>query len=234
MSIAFFDLDKTLLAENSAKLLLKAQWQARHINRVQMLSASYWLVKYHLGFTKLDDVIIKTLATLEGESQKGMLEMTEKFFNESIKNLYRPGALKAIEHHRKLGDRISLLTSTFDGLSNLVKEDLKLDHCLCTHLEVDEDGFYTGKSLGPPCFGRNKIIFAEKLCELYNTSLDQCTFYTDSASDIPLLELVRYPVAVNPDPHLRAMAQLKKWPVNNWGKPLWMDKKKSSRNAAKK
>lgn len=233
MSIAFFDLDKTLLADNSAKLWIKDQWQARLISLPQMLHASYWLFKYHLGFTKLDEVIIKWLSTMEGESKAVVCKATEEFFHKTIKSLYRPGALDALEKHKKLGHKVSLLTSSFDGLSDLVHHDLKFDHCLCTRLEVD-DGLYTGKTLGPPCFGRNKIIFAKKLCEQYNTSLDRCTFYTDSASDIPLLKLVGYPVAVNPDPHLRAMAQVNKWQVVNWGRPLWMKKNESLRNAANK
>lgn len=230
MSIAFFDLDKTLIAENSAKLWIKSLWDSRQISLPQMIHASYWLAKYHLGFTKLDEVIGQWLSTLEGESKESFLKITEDFYNNTIKDLYRPGAIAALAYHKKLGHPLSLLTSSYDSLSALVQNDLKLDDCLCTRLEV-KNGLYTGKTVGPPCFGRNKIIFAQKLCEKYNTSLDRCTFYTDSASDIPLLELVGYPVAVNPDPRLRAIAQLKKWPVVNWGKPSWMNKKKPSSSA---
>ncbi len=228
MSIAFFDLDKTLLAENSAKLWIKDLWAQKQINVFQMVHASYWLAKYHLGFTKLDEVIDKWLKTLKGESQEQALKATRKFFKESIQELYRPGALEAIAYHRKLGHRISLLTSCYDTLATMVKEDLKLDDCLCTHLEV-KDGLYTGKSVGPACFGKNKIKFAKELCEKYDTTLDECAFYTDSASDIPLLELVGYPVAVNPDPRLRATAQLRKWPVVNWGRPSWSESRFSSK-----
>jgi HAD superfamily hydrolase (TIGR01490 family) len=219
MSIAFFDLDKTLIAENSAKLWLKSQWHTRQINLLQMIHASYWLLKYHLGFTKMDEIIEKTLSLVTGEYRDDMLKRTEKFYRSYIKTLYRPGALNALHHHQKIGHRISLLTSSFDGLSLLVQKELRLDYCLCTRLEVDEDNFYTGKTIGPPCFGKNKVIFAEELCENSGFSLSECTFYTDSASDIPLLNLVGRPVAVNPDPHLRARAQLKKWEIVDWGKP---------------
>ncbi len=218
MSIAFFDLDKTLIADNSAKLWLKSEWKTRSINLPQMLMASFWLGKYHLGFTQLDEVIEKGLALMQGASQSEVLKKTEDFFASTIKSLYRPGALSAIKKHREQGHKIALLTSSFDGLSELVAKDLALDHCLCTVLEVN-NGLYTGKTIGPPCFGRNKVIFARDLCYKLNTPLEDCWFYTDSASDIPLLNLVGKAVAVNPDPHLRARAQMRKWLIVDWGRP---------------
>lgn len=227
MSIAFFDLDKTLIADNSAKLWLKAQWHTRQINLPQMLRASYWLAKYHLGFTKMDEVIEKSLLLLKGENKQDIIEVTEEFYQESIRDLYRPGALTALKEHKDLGHKVSLLTSSFDGLSLLVEKDLEFDYCLCTRLEIDPRGQYTGQTIGPPCFGKNKVIFAEELCDKLNLSLHECTFYTDSASDIPLLNLVGRPVAVNPDPHLRARAQMRKWEIVDWGRPAWtMIKKK--------
>jgi HAD superfamily hydrolase (TIGR01490 family) len=221
MSIAFFDLDKTLIAENSAKLWLKALWSNRDINLPHMIHASYWLAKYHLGFTKMDEVIEKGLSLIAGESSLDILNKTRDFYQTTIKNLYRPGAIAALKAHQELGHQVSLLTSSFDGLSLLVQRDLGLDFCLCTRLEVDAQGLYTGKTLGPPCFGKNKVFFAEQLCDQLKISLSQCTFYTDSASDLPLLNLVGRAVAVNPDPHLRARAQMKRWEIVDWGKPAW-------------
>jgi HAD superfamily hydrolase (TIGR01490 family) len=218
MPIAFFDLDKTLISENSAKLWLKAQWGTRNIKLVQMLNASYWLAKYHLGFTRLDDVVEKGLRLIAGEKESEVVAQTKDFFNSTIKNLYRPGALEAIHEHRAQGHELAILTSSFDGLALLVQQDLGFDHCLCTRLEVDLYGYYTGKTIGLPCFGANKVIFAESLCRQRNIQIDRCMFYTDSASDIPLMNLVGQAIAVNPDPHLRARAQLKKWTVVNWGK----------------
>lgn len=224
MAIAFFDLDKTLIADNSARLWLKAQWKSRQITLPQMAVASYWLAKYHLGFTKMEEVIEKGLLMLEGEPLQTVMRLTEDFYESSIKDLYRPGAMKAIRMHRDMNHKISLLTSSFDQLSLIVQKELNLDFCLCTRLEVDKKNLYTGKTLGPACFGKNKVQFAEELCNKLNISLEDCTFYTDSASDIPLLNLVGRAVAVNPDPHLRARAQLKKWEIVDWGKPEWMKK----------
>ena len=146
----------------------------------------------------------------------------ENFHTQNLKHLYRPGALEALKKHKSLGHKVSLLTSSFDALAELIGNELGFDYCLCTRLEIDSAGQYTGKSVGPPCFGKNKIVFAEELCEALQTSFQNCTFYTDSASDIPMLNLVGRAVAVNPDPHLRARAQLKKWEIVDWGRPAWV------------
>ena len=224
MAIAFFDLDKTLLADNSAKLWIKSQWRVGELNAKQMILASFWLFKYHLGFTNLDEVIKESAVMMQGEDSDYVLRRTRAFFNSTVRHLYRPGALKKIDEHRAKGHVIALLTSSFDGLSELVQNHLNLDHCLCTKLEVGENRLYTGKILGEPCFGRHKVTFAQNLCNKMGTPLKDCFFYTDSASDLPLLEQIGYPVSVNPDPHLRARSAMNNWEIVDWGRPSWTKK----------
>src|SRR5580698_5783207 len=100
MGIVFFDFDKTLIADNSARLYLRDLWKKRDIGFWHMLHASYWLAKYHLGFTHMEDFIKKGLALLTGEEAKEVENRTKDFYQSTIKNLYRPGALNAIEIHR--------------------------------------------------------------------------------------------------------------------------------------
>lgn len=219
MSIAFFDLDKTLIADNSARLYMWHLYQENDISLWQLLNASYWLGKYHLGFTNIEKVIHKSISLLSGEKAKNISQKTIAFYHDSIKNLYRPKALLAINDHKHLGEKTALLTSSFYELASLVQKDLALDFCLCTRLAIDDDGCYTGKTLGSPCFGRNKLDFAHKLCAELNIDLKDCTFYTDSASDIPLLNKVGQAICVNPDPHLLIWAKIKGWTIIDWGKP---------------
>jgi phosphoserine phosphatase len=120
MNIAFFDLDKTLLAENSAKIWLRSQWQTRQIELKQMIHASYLIFKYHLGFTNFETIITEGITLIAGESMDSVLTRARAFFGEAIQHLYRPGALKALAEHRSLGHSVVLLTSTFDALSQLV------------------------------------------------------------------------------------------------------------------
>lgn len=219
MKIAFFDLDKTLIAENSAKLWLKRQWDNKQISLFVMLKATFWLTKYNLGLSNLEEMMDKSLHIIKGYNHESIVKETQEFYKESIKNLYRPKALEAITKHKQNGDIVALLTSCFDELSRLVQEELKLDYRLCSNLEVDKNGYYTGKSMGPLCFGKNKIIFAKNLCDKLKINLSDCIFYTDSATDLPMLLAVGNAVAINPDSRLKKIAYKNEWPIFDWGRP---------------
>lgn len=219
MKIAFFDLDKTLIAENSAKLWLKRQWDNKKISTLVMLKASFWLTKYNFGLSNLEEMMDKSLYLIKGYKHQDIALETKEFYEQSIKNLYRPKALQKVKEHKKNGDIIALLTSSFDDLSRLVQEELQLDYRLCSTLEIDNNGYYTGKSIGPLCFGKNKIIFAQNLCNKLNINLSDCIFYTDSATDLPMLLAVKNPIAINPDPRLKKVAYKNKWPILDWGNP---------------
>ena len=133
--------------------------------------------------------------------------------------LYRPGALRAVEEHRGTGDRLVLLTSSSGYLSELVSRDLRLDAILCNRFEVDAQGLHTGRPLGDVCFGLGKLTHAERYAREAGVALSQCAFYTDSYSDLPVLEVVGRPVAVHPDHRLRREAVRRGWPVVDWGVP---------------
>jgi phosphoserine phosphatase len=85
---------------------------------------------------------------------------------------------------------------------------------------VDARGLHTGRSLGEVCFGAGKLRLARAFAEGRGVSLADCTFYTDSYSDLPMLEAVGRPVAVNPDRRLLRRAERAGWPVLDWGRPV--------------
>ena len=221
VAVAFFDLDKTLLAENSGALWLRHELAAGHITRLQALRAGYWLARYHLGFVSMEDALLRAIGQLAGTRAEPIVRRTEAFYAQQLRSLYRPGALEALERHRSARDRLVLLTSSSGYLSELVARELGLDAVLCNRFEVDEEGLHTGRPLGALCFGAGKLAHAEQyLRELGgDVRLADCTFYTDSYSDLPVMAAVGRPVAVNPDPRLRREALRRGWPVVDWGTP---------------
>lgn len=219
MSLAFFDLDKTLIADNSARLWILEEWHQRRISIFELFWGSFWLLKYTLGFTRLEEVIKISVKTLKGKKSQDFLDLTIDFYERMIKDLYRPGALKAILWHKSQGEKTVLLTSAIDFLSELVMKDLGLDFCLSSKLEIGEKGLFTGSLVGEPCFGVHKVTKALDLAKKLGVSLKDCTFYTDSASDLPLLNIIGKPKVVNPDIHLWTRARLKRWPIIDWGRP---------------
>ncbi|SET50111.1 HAD family hydrolase [Stigmatella erecta] len=219
MSVAFFDLDKTLLAVNSAALWIRRELALGHISRWQALGASVWMARYHLGFVSMQDALLAAIGHLAGTAVGPILERTTAFYEEQLRLLYRPGALRVLEEHRRAGDRLVLLTSSTGYLSELVARDLRLDAILCNRFEVNAEGLHTGKPLGTVCFGEGKRTCAEGYVREVGASLSACAFYTDSYSDLPVMEVVGKPVAVHPDQRLRREALRRGWPVVDWGVP---------------
>jgi HAD superfamily hydrolase (TIGR01490 family) len=219
MSVAFFDLDKTLLSVNSGTLWVRRELALGHISRMQALRASLWIARYHLGFVSMQDALLAAIAHLAGSSAQAVQQRTNAFYEEKVRPLYRPGALRALEEHRGAGDRLVLLTSSSGYLSELVSRDLRLDAILCNRFEVDEQGLHTGRPLGAVCFGPGKRTHAEGYAREAGVALSACSFYTDSYSDLPVMEVVGRPVAVHPDYRLRREALRRGWPVVDWGVP---------------
>jgi HAD superfamily hydrolase (TIGR01490 family) len=219
VAIAFFDLDRTLIAANSGVLWLKSELRLGRISRLQAALASLWVARYHLGFVGMEHGIRRAIGSLAGSAEGELQERTTAFYESEVRSLVRPGARRALEAHRLAGDKLVLLTSSSRYMSELVARDLLLDEVLCNHFEVDPHGNYTGKPQGQLCFGPGKLTHAEACAQKLGADLSQCAFYTDSYSDLPVLAVVGRPVAVNPDFRLRRAALQRGWEVVDWGMP---------------
>jgi HAD superfamily hydrolase (TIGR01490 family) len=219
VGIAFFDLDKTLLAANTARMWLRRELALGHVTRWQVVRATAWLAQYSLGFVALERAAKLAIGSLAGSQASAFRERTAAFYEAHVRTLYRPGARKVLEQHRAAGDRLVLLTASSIYLSELVERDLRLDAVLCNRLEVDDRGLHTGRTIGSVCFGSGKLEHARAFAERAQVQLSECAFYTDSYSDLPVLAAVGQPVAVNPDQRLRRTALRRGWPVVDWGTP---------------
>lgn len=124
-----------------------------------------------------------------------------------------------MERHRAKGDLLVLLTASSSYLAELAVRDLKLDAALANRFEVDAHGLHTGRSLGALCFGVGKLTHARTFADAHQVALKDCTFYTDSFSDVPVLEAVGTPVMIAPDPMLRRLARRRGWRIEEWGGP---------------
>ncbi len=220
MVLAFFDLDKTLLAVNSVSVWMLAEWRQGRLSNWQLFKLISGLIRYGFGITNIEKDIHTGLMRLKGEDNALVSSQIAQFYQTQIKNLYRPGALTALKEHRQRGHKLILLTSSLYPLAKLVTDELLLDDCLSTKLEVDDHGFYTGKSEGPLCYGAGKLAIAQDYADQLNISLGDCFFYSDSITDLPMLQKVGLPVAVNPDLRLLRVARSKKWRIVDWGVPL--------------
>ncbi|HWP66967.1 MAG TPA: HAD family hydrolase [Candidatus Limnocylindria bacterium] len=219
MAIVFFDLDRTLISRNSATLWIRFELAERRITWRQALRAGTWVLRYSLGAVDLDDPIRRTVAALAGQAEADVAARTARFYAEAVRPLYRPGARAAIDRHRRAGDTLVLLTSSSNYLAEAVCAELGLDDCVCNRFEIDATGRYTGRADEPLCFGPGKVVLAERYVASRGERLAASTFYSDSHSDLPMLQAVGFPVVVDPDPRLRRHARRNGWPIEDWGVP---------------
>ena len=217
--IAFFDLDRTLLAANSATLWVRAELRAGRIRRRDAAVAAGWIVRYQLGMAELEDALRSAVETLTGQEEAALRERTRAFWDRELAHRIRPGARAAVERERARGRALVLLTSSSPYMSEPALEALGLDDILCNRFEVDGHGRFTGRAVEPLCFGPGKVTHARAFADAAGADLSECSFYTDSYSDLAALEAVGEPVVVAPDVRLRRAARLRGWPIADWAAP---------------
>jgi HAD superfamily hydrolase (TIGR01490 family) len=215
-AIAFFDVDKTLLAVNSATLWIKREVRLGHLSKSAALRAGFWVGLYGLGFAKMEDVLGDAVSSLAGKSEREVILRTLAFWREEVRTTIRPGARAAVAEHKAKGDLVFLLTSSSNYLSAPISDELQLDGFLANRFIV-EDGVFTGGFYEPLCFAHGKVAHARVAAEKLHIDLAECAFYTDSFSDLPMMDAVGAPYAVHPDPRLARLARARGWPILDWG-----------------
>ncbi len=139
--------------------------------------------------------------------------MSGVWFETSLRHAIAPGGPEQIAFHKRLGHHVAIVSAATPYAVKPISEALGLgDAFLATELEVI-DGCFTGKVLEPACFGAGKVARTRSYAEAHHIDLDASYFYSDSDSDIPLLDAVGHPVAVNPSRKLARIAAKRGWPI---------------------
>lgn len=213
-SIAFFDLDRTILSINSGNTWVKSEYKQGYITRGQLIKALYWMTQYHLGWTDLASALLEAIRALEGTKEEAMKERVADFFK-LVAPYIRSKAVEAIQTHKSKGDLCVLITTSSIYLARHFGHVLEFDHVLANHFEVHQ-GIFTGLPQGPLCFGEGKVTLAKQYVEALGLTPEHCSFYSDSFSDLPLLSWVGTPYVVTPDRKLKREAKIRKWDILNW------------------
>lgn len=212
---AFFDMDRTVLAVNSGTLWIQHLVTHREIGAFDLARAIWWLVLYRFALVDGEFVTAEAATTLKGQREVDMRRVCDRWFAEQVAPHITSGACAKVAKHRALGHVLAVLTTSSPYASEPLGAHLDIPHVLCTRLEV-KDGVFTGAVAGPVCFGRGKVRVAEEFARERDVDLGASWFYTDSYSDLPMLERVGHPVAVNPDLRLRRHARARGWPALQW------------------
>jgi HAD superfamily hydrolase (TIGR01490 family) len=213
---AFFDLDKTLIPGSSLFLLARGMY-ARDYYRVRdLLRFGLRQLAYRFSGESqrgVESTRESTLDFVAGRPVAELEEMGREIAEERILPRVYEGITRVIEHHRTAGDLTFLCTASPIELADLIAESLEMTGALGTRAEV-ENGHYTGR-LSPDgiLHGEAKAAAVVDLAAQHDIDLAESYAYSDSINDLPLLELVGHPIAVNPDSELKRAARAMGWPV---------------------
>jgi HAD superfamily hydrolase (TIGR01490 family) len=209
---ALFDVDGTLLARNSAPLYMAHLRRTGQARRRDVARTLYYLVQYKLGLLDVESAMAVSMRWVQGRDEAAMEADCRVWYADQVRPWVYADMAALVTSHRDAGDVPVLLTSATRYLAEPLGADLGVSHHLVTQLVV-RDGRFTGQAVRPVCYGRGKVYWAERFAAEHGIDLAQSFFYTDSITDLPVLERVGNPVAVNPDPRLRRVAQRRGWPV---------------------
>jgi len=213
---ALFDLDRTLIDCNSGWLWMLSERRAGRLPLWMTVWGGWWLFRYSLGYCDLAEAYAKAVSRLKGLPEESIRQRTQVWFSEQVQPRLRPGAQQVLRRYRDEGVRLVVATSSSLYAAQAAQQAFGLDDAIATVFEV-QDEVFTGR-LHASAYGDAKATRAQEWAEAAGVSLQECAFFTDSISDIALLELVGFPVVVNPDRKLAAMASSRGWPIEDWGK----------------
>jgi len=208
-------MDRTAISVNSGTLWVLHLVRRREITPRNLARSLVWLGLYKFALADGEFVTREAAKTLRGQREEELRQRCNLWFAEEIAPHITEGARAAVADHQRQGHVLAVLSSSSPYASEPLAARLGIPPVLCTRLEV-VDGVFTGNVEGPVCFGRGKVVVAEKFAREYDVDLDKSWFYTDSYSDLPMLERVGHPVAVNPDVRLRFHARVHGWPILEW------------------
>jgi len=216
MKLALFDLDNTLIAGDSdfewAQFLIEKKALDRELHEARNLE---FYEQYKTGTLDIHEFLDFQLKPLSRHPRSQLEEWRREFISKKIKPLIAPGAEALIANHKLDGDLCIIITATNSFVTQPIASVLGIENLIATNPE-ERDGEFTGKVTGTPSFREGKIKRLEDWLDKHNLtwlSFLQSWFYSDSLNDLPLLNKVTHPVAVDPDDTLMKHAENNGWPV---------------------
>ncbi|MBK6907449.1 MAG: HAD family hydrolase [Rhodocyclaceae bacterium] len=218
MNLALFDLDNTLLAGDSdfewAQFLISKGVVDPEVHEARNLE---FYEHYKAGTLDIFAFLAFQLAPLTRHARPQLDAWHREFMAERIRPMIGPAARELVRRHRDAGDLMAIVTATNSFVTGPIATEFGIPHLIAT-IPAHNGGHFLGTPRGLPSFREGKIQRVDDWLEtlgLWWGSFGSSHFYSDSLNDLPLLEKVSHPVAVDPDDTLRATAQQRGWPVTS-------------------
>ncbi len=226
---AFFDLDKTVIAKSSAFTFSKSFYQGGLINRRAVLRTAYAQFVFLAGgadHDQMERMRAYLSALCRGWNVQQVKEIVAETLHDLIDPIIYDEAASLIEEHHIAGRDVVIVSTSGAEVVEPIGELLGADRVVATRMVV-EDGAFTGE-VEYYAYGPTKAEAIAELAESEGYDLSRCYAYSDSATDLPMLESVGHPFAVNPDRALRREAAARGWPVLSFNRPVRLKQRRPS------
>ena len=214
MNLALFDLDNTLLSGDSdfewAQFLISKGVLDREVHEARNIE---FFEQYKAGTLDIHAFLDFQLAPLSRHPRDELDAWHREFVTTRIRPLISSAARELVARHAKAGDLLAIVTATNSFVTGPIAHEFNVPHLIAT-IPAQENGRFTGQPRGTPSFREGKIVRVDAWLEslgLWLGSFEQSWFYSDSLNDLPLLEKVTHPVAVDADATLAAAAEERDW-----------------------
>jgi HAD superfamily hydrolase (TIGR01490 family) len=211
---AFFDLDRTLIRRSSVLALAPSFQRRGLISRRDLAKSALWQLLFVLRGASAERVrsaAEEGMTVLEGFSVEELQHLVGDAMEPVLRPLVYAEPLHLVRQHRDRGEKVYVVSATLQEIVEHIAEDLGFDGAIGSTCEI-VGGVYTGRTLRA-AHGEGKADALRELAEVEGLDLSASTAYSDSYTDVPFLEAVGHPVAVNPDRRLRRIARLRGWPT---------------------
>ena len=216
---AFFDVDNTIIRGASIFHLARGLYEQKFFSSRDLARFVWQQAYFRVTGTEraahVHDARESALALIAGHHVEELATLGEQIFDEFIAERVWPGTRALAQMHLDAGQRVWLVTAAPVEIARIIAARLGLSGALGTVAE-SVDGVYTGRLVGEILHGPAKAVAVQALAEAEGLDLGRCSAYSDSSNDIPMLELVGDPWAINPDLTLRRVARERGWRVRDY------------------
>ena len=225
--IAFFDVDNTLTRGSTLYFLGKGMYERGFFTKRDIGAWVLANIRFRMTGTEKSEVIARFQKSatdfIAGHKVDEIRKIGEEIYTEFVSPSLWEGTMAIAQRHLNAGDEVWLVTASPQDFAELIAEKLGFTGALGTQAETN-DGKYTGNLIGPLLHGKEKASAVIKLTNERKINIKECFAYSDSHNDLPLLNTVGHPNAINPDAKLRIISFSSGWPVHDFRKLRWVNR----------
>lgn len=215
--VVLFDMDGTLVKKNTGRLYVQFEYDRGRMSWGRVAEVATWHARYLTGYLDIDGLAERAIGWYRGRLMSEIDAEMDDWFQRYVASHITDAAKRCVASHLDRGDIVAIATGGTAYATRPVANHLGITSWICSEIEL-VDGRITGKLVRPACAGPGKVLRTQRWLAANHpgVNLSQVTFYSDSITDLPLLEAVGTPIVVNPDLRLALTARQRHWPILKW------------------